>query len=461
MNARIAKIYYDSVQRARGLDYLPWLSTLEALQWAPSQLVEEYRLERLRSLLSHCFENVPFYRDEFRRLGLVPSDIRTCDDLKRLPKISKATLRADYPRFHAENYVGAHESWTSSGSTGEPFAFRLSRESIARNTFAAMIRGRRWWSMDIGVREGMIWSGVRDVGGRWSARLAAMKRRLSWRLKNIELVDVYHLDPPVVRAAYARFLSFQPVLLRAIASGLYRFCATVEELGLDGKALGVRAAIFTGEGLLPSQLRVIERVLGCKTISEYGCTELGVIAFECPSGKLHLSHENHIVEFEKDGREAQPGEYANLVITNLNDRSAPLVRYAIGDVVVPADTACDCGRTMPVIASIEGITHDRIVTPGGQVVHALFFTHMFDSIPSVHQFRVVQEKIDHLRIELRSTENISTRDKEFVRSAGEQAMGPGVKVDIVEVRDMPVSFGGKQPWIVSHVSADGPGAERP
>lgn len=326
------------------------------------------------------------------------------------------------------------------------------------NTFAAMIRGRRWWDLEVGVREGMIWSGVRDVGGRFPARLAAMKRRLSWRMKNIALVDVYHLDSQAVRKAYARFLSFQPVLLRAIASGLYRFCAGLDELGLDGRALGVRAAIFTGEGLLPTQRRLIERVLGCKTISEYGCTELGVIAFECPSGNLHLSHENHIVEFEHDGQEARPGDHADLIVTNLNNRAAPLVRYAIGDVVaVPSGAACPCGRTMPLIDGVKGRTHDTVVTPSGQAVHALYFTHIFDSLPSVHQFRVVQERIDQLRIELRSDRQVSARDREFIRAAGERAMGPGVKVEVVEVRELPVSSGGKQPWIVSMVTADDAG----
>jgi phenylacetate-CoA ligase len=454
MNQRLARLYYDAVQRARGLDYRTWLRRLEELQWAPAQDVEELRLQRLRSLVAHCAAHVPFYRETFRQLDLAPADIKSTHELRLLPKIDKASLRAGYSRFFAQSGAGAYETWTSSGSTGEPFPFRLGKESIAMNTFAAMIRGRKWWGLDVGLREGMIWSGVRSVGGHWSARMAAIRRRLSWRLKNIVLVDVYHLDPAAIRKAYEDFLAFRPAFLRTIASGLYRFCAGLDALGLDGTALGIRAAIFTGEGLRPAQRQLVERVLGCKTVSEYGCTELGAIAFECPSGNLHLSHENLVVEFEKDGRQAQPGEQADLVITNLNDRAAPLVRYAIGDVVtVPADARCPCGRTMPIIGGVMGRTHDTIVTPDGQLVHALYFTHIFDALPSIHQFRVVQERIDHLRIELRSSQAIPSRDKEFVHFASAQAMGPGVKIEVVEVPELPVSSGGKQPWIVSKVDA--------
>jgi phenylacetate-CoA ligase len=452
MTERMAKYYFDSVQRLRGWNYLPWLERLEELQWAPAQQVEDYRQGRLRSLLEHCHANVPFYQGEFRRLGLVPADIRSPADLKRLPKITKPMLRADYSRFFAAGGRQALDVWPSSGSSGEPFHFRRSKEGVAMNTYAPWSRGRRWWGMDFGAREAQIWAGARHVGGRLAARAAAIKRRVSWRMKNIKLIDVYHQDAASVRKTYVELLAFEASFMRAMASGLYRFCATLEELGLDGKALGVRAAIITGESLLRAQRGLIERVLGCKTVIEYGCTELGVIAFECPSGGLHLTHENHIFEFECDGRDAKPGERADLVITSLNERAVPLVRYAIGDIVVPTERACACGRTMPLISSVEGRTHDNIQTPAGQVVHAMFFTHMFDALPAVHQFRIVQESIDALRIELRGAGEIPARDKEFIRSAGEQAMGPGVKVEVVQVREMPVSSSGKQPWIISKLT---------
>jgi phenylacetate-CoA ligase len=454
MNERVAKFVFDSIQRVRGWNYLPWLERLEELQWAPFHTVEDDRLTRLRALIEHCYARVPYYREAFRRLGIVPADIRNSGDLKRLPTVSKATLRADYSRFFADGGQEAHEVWPSSGSTGEPFPFRRSKESVAMNTFAPWSRGRRWWGTDFGVREGLIWAGARNVGNRWSGRLAAIKRRASWRMKNIRLVDVYHQDPASVRRTYEAFVAFEPAFMRGMASGLYRFCATLEELGLDGKAIGVRAAAVTGENLLQAQRSLIERVLGCKTLVEYGCTELGVIAYECPSGGLHLSHENHIFEFLTNGRDARPGERAELVITNLNEKAAPLVRYAIGDFVVPTDRACACGRTMPLISSVDGRTHDRILTPGGKEVHAMFFTHMFDALPSIHQFRVVQEEVNALRIELRSNRTIAARDIEFIRFTGEQAMGPGVNVEVVEVQEMPVTSSGKQPWIVSKVNSD-------
>ena len=132
------------VQRLRGWDYLPWLKTLEEMQWAPLQQVEEYRLKRLKALLDHCNSNVPFFRDEFRKLGLTPADIKSQADLKKLPKTDKTMFREDYSRFFAVGHAGKIYKWVSSGSSGQPFPFHRSKEAVARNTFAPWSRARRW-----------------------------------------------------------------------------------------------------------------------------------------------------------------------------------------------------------------------------------------------------------------------------------------------------------------------------
>ncbi len=456
MYERFAKFYADLIQRARGWDYRPALETLERLEAATPDEVEAYRRTRLRELLGHCGRNVPFYRREFARIGLDPERVNGVEDLAGLPVVDKSTLRSSYSDFLDERGAGSWDDWVTSGATGEPFAFRLDRESIASNTFATLARGRRWWGFEFGVREAMIWSGVRDVTGALQGALAALRRRWSYRLKNIVLIDVYTLDDAAIARAYRRLRRFRPRVLRAISSGLFRFCEGLEKQGLDGTRLGVRGAIYTGEGMTAAQRRLIERVLGCPTICEYGCGELGVIAFECPSGGLHLSHETMVFEFLCEGRAARPGEQANLVVTNLNSYVSPLVRYSVGDLVVPSEEPCDCGRPMPLLASVSGRAHDTIRTPSGRVIHALFFTHLFDELPEVHQFRVVQTRIDRLRIELRSSQTIDAAARSRIERAVRDAMGAEVQVDVEQVAALPVSANGKTPWIVSEIDPRAP-----
>jgi len=220
---------------------------------------------------------------------------------------------------------------------------------------------------------------------------------------------------------------------------------------MDGRELKLRCAIYTGESLLPSQKRLVERVLGCRAVCEYGCTELGILALECPQGGIHVNHENLFVEYLRDGLPAEPGKEAEIVVTDLDDYVAPLVRYAVGDLVVPALERCSCGRSLPVLSSVVGRSHDTIATPGGRAVHALYFTHLFDRLDSVHQFRVVQDRIETIRIELKSPQRIAPADVTYLRRAVEAIMGPGVEVHVVQVSDIPAEPSGKTPWIVSKV----------
>jgi phenylacetate-coenzyme A ligase PaaK-like adenylate-forming protein len=453
MRERLSRSWVNLVQSARGWDYADELRLLEEDQWKPREDIESKSLARLRELLVHSQRNVPFYRDAMEKVGFEPADLRSFADLQALPIIDKRELRENYGRFKASGEDGSYDIWTSSGSTGAPFPFRLDRRSVRANNFAALARGRRWWNMDYGVREAMIWSGLSDLTGTLSGRLNAIKRRISWSLKNITMLDVYLLDDAAIERAYRQFARSRPKLVRAIASGLLRFAAGVERLGLDGRRLGIEVAIYTGEGLTRAQRDRIENVLDCRTVSEYGCTELGVIAFECPQGGLHLSHENLVVEFVVDGRPARSGEQAELVVTNLNDRIYPLVRYKVGDLAASSTKSCACGRSPPLIEELGGRVHDIVRTPRGRIMHGLFFTHLFDRLPEVEQFRVVQKRIDNLLIEVMVPAAAAAKVRRSVEAAVRDSLGEPMEIEVRAVAALPVSSSGKTRWIVSELDS--------
>jgi len=109
---------------------------------------------------------------------------------------------------------------------------------------------------------------------------------------------------------------------------------------------------------------------------------------------------------------------------------------------------------MPLIESVGGRSHDTIRTPDGGTIHALFFTHLFDLIPIVHQFRVVQRAVDRIRVELVSTEAIPDDVREFIRTSVEKEMGGGgASAEVVQIAEIPRNRGGKAAWIVSEIDA--------
>ena len=449
---RLSKTWVDFIQAIRGWDSSQDLIELEKSQWLPLAEVQKINFNRLCVLLEHCQRNVPFYRDAMKASGFDLKNFRSLDDLRSLPLVTKSDLRRNYEQFRAEGNQGVYDVWSSSGSTGEPFSFIRDRRSIKANTFAALARGRRWWGMEYGLPEGMIWSGLSDLTGTVGGRFAALRRRISWSLKNVTLVDVYLLNDEAIQGAYQAFERSRPKGLRAIASGLLRFCDGIEKLGLDGRKLGIEIAIYTGEGLSNPQRQRIETILGCKTVSEYGCTELGIIAFECPEGGLHISHENLIVEYLVNGRPAQEGERGELVITNLNDRIYPLLRYKTGDIAVPTDRTCPCGRSLPLMKEMQGREHDFIQTPQGKTIHGLFFTHLFDQLQQVRQFRVIQKQLDQLSFEIVIAGEEKNRICSLVQTMAQDKLDEPMKVSVLAVDSIPVSSSGKTRWIISEVN---------
>jgi len=451
---QIARFNHWLVQKVRGWDYETELSSLMDSELEESDKHDSARLIALKDLLKHCSLNVPFYRDSWRNIGFSPDEVTLESGLDVLPVLTKENLREHYKSFSSSNKI-PFDVWKSSGSTGEPFPFILDNNAIKYNTFAALARGKKWWGWGSGEPEAMIWSGVSDASGTLKGMLQAFKRRLSWGLQNIVLIDVYKLDSSSIEKGYKLLMKHKPKLIRGISSGLYRFCVGLNSLGLDGHKLNVSVVIYTGEGLPQSQKIFIEQVLGCPVVCEYGCTELGIIGFECPERKIHLSDDNLFCEFIRDGKPALPGEVAELVVTNMRNYAFPLVRYSVGDFVVPSDGGCKCGRTLPLIDGIQGRLHDAIISPDGSVVHALFFTHLFDRYEEVHQFRVIQEANYDVNVELVSLRELSAAVVDDVQGLIDTKLGNKVIVKVLQVESLPVSARGKTPWIISKLKQNG------
>ena len=131
---------------------------------------------------------------------------------------------------------------------------------------------------------------------------------------------------------------------------------------------------------------------------------------------------------------------------------------AVGDVVVPSDARCACKRSMPLLESVGGRSHDAIRTPAGGTVHGLFFTHLFDDLPEVHQFRIVQERLDRLRVDLVAAQPIDAAALAFIRKSIRDELGGAdrVEVEVTQVADLPLNRGGKTDWIVSELPPEVP-----
>ena len=335
------------------------LSFLEASdKWSPTEL-RNYQEEKLRELTRHAYENVPYYRRVFDERRIHPNDIRTIEDLEKLPVLTKLEVRRQSNELQARGWPARRiVTGHTGGTTGMALQLAEDRDTWAWN-WAVIWRFRKRFGIELG--EPYI-----TFGGRRGivplSRLAPpfWRRNLASRQT---YVSVHHMTvqnmKPLVDYLGSRSVAFYagyPSAFYLLASYLLR-----ENIRLDRPP---RVIITNSESLLPHQRRTIARAFDCEVADYYGQTEHCSLICECERHRYHVDGEFGIVEFLAPNRHATAAR--RIVSTGLQNPVMPLIRFDTGDQATLADEPCSCHRRTPTATHIDGRIEAVIVTPDGR-----------------------------------------------------------------------------------------------
>lgn len=418
-----------------------WLGRLEAMQWWPAERLEAYRLERLRALLGFAGERVPYYRDLFRRHDIVPARA-TFEDLARIPPLTRQAVRERFADLQASPPAGPVQTLATGGSTGVPVTVLV---DMARLGFgeAARLRAHRWFGLEPGEREIVLWGSPIEV-----TRQDAV-RALRDRLLNSRLLSAFDLGEAAL-ARYADALDrFRPAKIYGYASAIYLLARYLEARGRR-PARSPRGIFTTAEPLFDFQRATIERVFASPVGQEYGARDAGLIANECPAGGLHIPAEGVHVEILGD-RGDGVGE---ITVTLFDSWSFPIIRYRTGDLGRLDTGACRCGRTLPRLGGVEGRHTDFLVTPDGRCLHALSAIYVLREAPRVAEFAVRQDALDHVVVSVVPAPGFSAADAAAIRTRLGAVLGPRVEVEVVQVAEIARAASGKFRYVVSAVAEE-------
>jgi len=241
-------------------------------------------------------------------------------------------------------------------------------------------------------------------------------------------------------------------MLFGYPSVLAHIAQHAESRGQRLDTIGIRVAFVTSERLYSEQRNQIMRVFGCPVANSYGGRDSGLIAHECPSGGMHISAEDIIVEIVDGGGRPQPaGLSGEIVVTNMASPGFPFIRYRTGDVGILDDRTCDCGRGLPLIKEIEGRTTDFVVAQDGTVMHGLALIYVVRGLPGITKFKIVQERIDHTKVLLVPGEGFDHTVAERINRGMAARLGSGVRIDVELVADIPSEKSGKYRYVTSKV----------
>ena len=430
-------------ERLKGHDTVAIRRRMEEVQSWPADRVAELQLLRLRNLLQDVGAHVPYYRDLFVQIDFDPSNIQSADDLHRLPFLTKSVIRANTETLKHANARGLSR-FNTGGSSGEPLIFFIGTKRVSHDV-AAKWRATRWWGVDIGDPEIVVWGSPIELGKQ--------DRIKQWRdkLLRTQLLPAFEMSEPKLDQFIASIRAVKPRMLFGYPSALTHIAKHAQKRGVRMNDLGIKVAFVTAERLYDEQRATMSEVFGCKVANGYGGRDAGFIAHECPAGGMHLTADDIVVEIVNEEGQAQTaGMAGEIVVTHLSTNDFPFIRYRTGDIGVLGASPCSCGRGLPLLQDIQGRSTDFVVAADGTVMHGLSLVYILRDLPGVKSFKVIQESRAFTRVLLVTDEAFAPDAVALIVSGFKQRLGADVLVAVDRVETIPAEKSGKFRYIISH-----------
>ncbi|MDQ7782345.1 MAG: hypothetical protein RDU20_05690 [Desulfomonilaceae bacterium] len=392
----------------------------------PMSSHQALRDRRLRAVVRNAYEHVPYYRDRFRAAGISPEDIRSADDLHKVPVTTKDDLRAAGMANTISRRVDVSGCImrTTSGSTGKPFAvFRTRSEERTRLQFQMAA---------------LLTAGLRPLD-RFVMLIAEWEapRRLHTRLGLFQR-EVVRVSRPI-EEQIRRLRELRPTVLWTWPSALRSLMHFVE--GPFREVVNPRILITNAEILDPHLRNRVKTELDTELFNFYGACEFGRIAWECKAHEgLHINGDHLIVECVDGDLNPLPFNHTGtIVVTSLYSFAMPFIRYNLNDLGMLKEAKCSCGSPLPLMAPPMGRETEVLRLPSGRIMPPLELLNLMSSFNKVDQFRFVQEATDLLRVELVMREGRDPSTEETVRTKIRDYLKEPVRVEVVTKKDPSVS----------------------
>ncbi len=414
------------------------------IECASREKLREIQSEKLRKMVKNCYENVPFYKKKFDAIGLKPEDIRSIDDIVKLPFTEKQDLRDTYPfglvavprgklaRIHA-----------SSGTTGKQTVVAYTKNDLdAWATGAARaivaVGGKKEDLVHVSYGYGLFTGGLGLHDGAEKLGAAVIPVSSGNTNRQVQILQDYGSDILCCTPSYAMYIG-----------------ETVRDKGIDPESLRVRIGIFGAEPWSEEMRREIEKALAIKAYDIYGLSEIAGPGVSCECEEqagMHIQEDYFYPEIidPATGEQLPDGQEGELVFTCIGKEALPLVRYRTRDICSLTHEVCKCGRTTARMMKPKGRTDDMLIIRGINVFPSQIESVLLDLGMDPNYRMVVDRKnnLDTLEVQVemnstmfsdtvRNLEKVSKR----ISAALQSTLNIAAKVTLLEPKSLQRSEG--------------------
>ena len=414
------------------------------LETAPREVLHWIQSRRLVKMVENCYNNVPLYKKRFDEMGLLPGDIKSIDDIHKLPFTYKTDLRDNYPfgmiAVPKEQLVRIH---ASSGTTGKQTVVGYTKNDLdvwAKGAARALVAAGATKSDYIHVSYGYgLFTG--GLGLHYGAEMlgaTAIPVSSGNTKRQVDILRDYGSDFLCCTPSYAMYIG-----------------ETVRDMGIDPKTLKLRGGIFGAEAWSENMRREIEKILDIKAYDIYGLSEIAGpgVSFECKEQTgMHINEDFFYPEIidPETGEQLPDGEYGELVFTCIGKEALPLLRYRTRDICKLSHKPCSCGRTLVKMSKTRGRTDDMLIIRGinvfpSQVEHVLLSLNME---PNYQIIVDRKNNLDTMEVQVEMSDQMfsdKVRNLEDVEhniaAALQSTLNIAAKIRLVEPKSLPRSEG--------------------
>jgi phenylacetate-CoA ligase len=429
-------------------------------QKLPREELDRITLRKLRALLEHAEQNCPYYADKFRAAGVRSRDLQSLKDFRAWPRLSKAEVYEHGGGLRSPIYPGKAFTGVTSGSTGTSLRFEQDSGHVGW-VEACQDRGHSWWGVGSGDRRLIMW-GRPVTGGAGTQARAWIKHRLR---NSLSFNTFEELNDDFLRNIARAVLRFKPKLIYGYASSIGALAEFMKREGIVvPPGSRPRLVEYTGDHMFESEQKTAVEVFGAPVASLYASSEAGSLSYQCPKGNLHISVDHiHVELLREDGTPADPGEQAEIVVTTLNCRRMPFIRYRVGDLGSYREGACTCGITLPLLNLEVGKVADRITTSTKKLVSSYILDYIAKHItrnqmPGIRQFQVEQTGLDDFVLHVVKGEPFDQKTIDFFVAKMTEYLGESIRTRVSFTDAIPTSASGKRRWFKKSIPADTAGA---
>lgn len=442
LNGKALELYFERY----GKKFQKLYNEFETNQRLTSSELEDYQSEKLIKLVRHAYDSVPYYNRLFRDTGLKPEDIRSIQDLHKIPVLTKQDIRDNFDALISKSVNPKQiRKGNTSGTTGTPLNVLYDINTCVVHHVADR-RQKEW------------------AGMKWGEPYASLQGRVIvpteqtkppfWRknyINNQLFLSSFHLKKDNLQAYFDKLAKDNIKFIEGYPSTIYTLATYLNN---TGQTFPMKATLTSSETLYSWQRAAIEKAFACKNFDFYGMAERVVYASECShhSGH-HLNSDYGITEFLGPDNEpiTEKGKVGKIVATSLHNYAFPLIRYVTNDSCALKTKACECGVAFPLMDDVTTKNESIISLPDGRLISPSVLTHPFKPMENIESSQIIQEDLYNLTVKIVKRPNFTNDDETVLLNGFKDRLGTEIKVRVEYVNEIEKTKNGKLKWVISRV----------